>query len=72
MNPNKLRSLMVLHGETAKALSEAMGIAPQTFSAKLNARDGAEFTQSEIAFIKERYELSAQDVDDIFFNPVVS
>jgi hypothetical protein len=35
-------------------------------NAKINS-NGAEFTQKEIAFIKGRYNLTAAEVDAIFF-----
>lgn len=72
MNPNKLRAVMALHGDNGNILSKVLEISPQAFSAKLNGRNGREFTQSEIQAIKERYNLTAEDVDDIFFGSVVS
>lgn len=70
MNPNKLRAVMALNGETGIVLAEAMGIAQQTLSAKITGK--REFTQGEIQYIKERYNLSAADIDDIFFTKLVS
>lgn len=72
MNANKLRAVMALHGENGTILSKALGISPQAFSAKINGRRGREFTQSEIHAIKERYSLTAEDIDDIFFGVEVS
>ena len=72
MNPNKLRSKMVLFGDTNTTLGKALDIAYQTFSAKINATNGAEFTQGEIQTIKDRYNLTAEEVDEIFFNQKVS
>lgn len=67
MNLRKLDSIMVLHGDTNFALAKAMGIRPQTLSLKRkNVR--SEFNQREIAFIRERYRLSASEVDEIFFD----
>jgi hypothetical protein len=63
---------MILHGDTGNTLAKALGISPQRFSAKINERNGAEFTQGEIMAIKERYNLSADDIDDIFFSKKVS
>ena len=71
MNTNKLRSKMALFGDTGSTLSEVLGISPQRFSAKLN-ENKAEFTQREIQIIKDRYDLTAEEVDDIFFNKRVS
>ena len=63
---------MKLHNDTGQSLSEYLGIARPTFSNKLNETRGAEFTQGEIRMIKERYDLTAQEVDNIFFNQKVS
>lgn len=72
MNKNKLESVMKLHNDTGQSLAEYLGIARPTFSNKLNERRGAEFTQGEIKRIKEKYHLSADEVDSIFFNEKVS
>lgn len=72
MNSNKLRAVMVLNGDTGGMLAKVLGISHTRFSAKLNERNGAEFTQSEIQAIKERYGLTAEQIDDIFFNIKVS
>lgn len=71
MNTNKLRAKMALFGDTGNTLSQALGISPQRFSAKINDNN-AEFTQSEIQIIKDRYNLTAEEVDDIFFDKKVS
>lgn len=62
-----LRSFMVKFGDTGKSLSSLMGISEQTFSAKLNEKEGAEFNKTEINFFRKRYELSAKMMADIFF-----
>lgn len=67
MNKNLLKSIIKLHDENGSDLAEALGISRQTFSAKLNGRNGAEFTQNEIAIIKKRYKLTAKEIDSIFF-----
>lgn len=67
MNPMLLRSIMVLHGDTNRDLAEALGITEQSVSSKINER-GTEFKQGEIMKIKERYSLSADQVEAIFFN----
>lgn len=69
MNARLLKSKMVLHGDTNVTLAEALGITPQRLSAKLNEWEGAEFTQSEIIIIKDRYHLTPEEVDAIFFMP---
>lgn len=62
---------MVLHGDTNKTIAEALGIGENSFSAKIND-NGTEFKQKEIAIIKRRYNLSAEEVDAIFFAEEVS
>ena len=63
---------MALHGDTGNDLAKALGLSPQRFSAKINEKNGAEFTQHEIQKIKDRYNLSAEDIEAIFFNKKVS
>lgn len=72
MNKEKLRSIMILNKDNQNTLSAYIGVTPQCFSSKINGRNGAEFTQSEINEIKKKYNLSPQDVDDIFFAQQVS
>jgi hypothetical protein len=62
---------MALHGDTIRDLAEFLGISPQSVSYKINEKvinkDKIEFKQGEIAAIKERYNLSADQVEAIFF-----
>ena len=66
MNGSLLKSIMVLNGDTIRKLAEHLDISPQSVSDKINER-GTEFRQGEIAMIKERYNLSAEQVEAIFF-----
>ncbi|MBQ8279529.1 MAG: helix-turn-helix transcriptional regulator [Roseburia sp.] len=66
MNAPKLRSIMVLHGDTNKDLAEYLGITEQSVSNKIN-ENGTEFKQGEIAKIRTKYNLSAEEVESIFF-----
>ena len=68
MNKKLLRSEMVLHDDTNGTLAEVLGISQQSFSAKLNETNGAEFNQGEISKIRSRYNLSDEKVVSIFFN----
>ena len=72
MNTARMKSVMVLHGDTSAVLAGAIGVSPQRFSAKINERNNAEFTQSEISKIKERYNLPPEEIDLIFFKEKVS
>lgn len=72
MNKAKLKSVMALRGFTQSQLAEKLGISEQRLSAKINGKCGAEFNQGEISKIKRIFDLSSDDVDDIFFDDLVS
>ena len=72
MNKNELVSIMKKYGDNQADLAEYIGISPQRFSAKINKTDGAKFNQDEIKAIKKKYNLSAEQVDYIFFRDDVS
>ena len=62
---NKLRGVMAGKGCTAERLAAALGINPSTLSRKMAGI--SEFTRSEIQTTAQFLDLSAQDVQDIFF-----
>ena len=66
MKKEQLRSIMVLHGDTNKDLADYLGISEQSVSNKIN-ENGTEFKQGEIAHIKTKYNLSSEQIDNIFF-----
>lgn len=66
MNKLLLKSHMAKKGETQAVLAEAMGLSLSRLNAKINGTGGAEFTQTEIAFISERYKLSGSETMRIF------
>ena len=66
MNSKLLRSLMVLHGDTNASLAAYLGITENSVSNKINEK-GTEFKQREISKIMRRYDLSAEQVREIFF-----
>ena len=68
LNKNMLRSVMVLHDDTNITLAEYLGISDSTLSLKINETNGAEFTQGEIKKIIQRYNLTAEQTLQIFFN----
>ena len=72
LNKNLLESIMKLNGDTGNDLAVYLGIARSTFSLKLNETNGAEFVQGEIIKIKQRYNLSAEQIDNIFFTEKMS
>lgn len=58
---------MKLHGDNGTSLAKYLGMSRTTFSAKINETRGAEFTQGEIAMIRKKYALDADDIVAIFF-----
>lgn len=66
MNAKELRSIMVKHGDTYRDLAELLDISETSVGNKINEK-GTEFKQGEIAKIKERYKLTAEQVTTIFF-----
>lgn len=72
MNKRILKSKMDLFGDCGKELSEYLGISRSRLSSKMNKTGGAEFTQGEILAIKERYKLTGEEVDSIFFTSQAS
>lgn len=67
MNKQLLKAHIVKNSDTQEALATALGITLSRLSVRINGR-GTEFRQSEIATIKNRYNLSDEDVANIFFN----
>ena len=66
MKKELLRSIMVLHGDTNKDLADYLGISEPSVSNKIN-ENGTEFKQGEIRMIRDRYNLTSDQVDSIFF-----
>lgn len=71
MNKRELKAVMVRNGDTGSSLAAWLGMARSTFSQKLN-ENGSVFTQREMSAIKRRYNLSADEMDMIFFADKVS
>lgn len=67
MSKNNFVAMYKKHGDTQESLAEAIGISVQRLNAKINQTGGAEFTMSEIRAIKIRYNLTAAELDEIFF-----
>ena len=68
VNLNLLNSKMALYGDNNETLAQALNLSPQRLSAKKNSTNGAEFTQTEIQIIKERYNLTDAEVVEIFLS----
>ena len=72
MNKPLLESKMKLKQDNQSDLANYLGISLSRLNAKINEKDGAEFNQGEIKEIKRRYDLTPEEVDQIFFNADVS
>ncbi len=70
MNKNKLKAKIVWSGDTQADLADALNMSLSNLSLRINGR--IEFRQSEIQGIKERYKLSSEELDEIFFEDAVS
>lgn len=66
MDANLLKSKMVLKGDTQNDLAMALDVSRATLSFKMNQRTN--FKQSEIEIISKRYDLSSDEIKQIFFN----
>ncbi len=71
MKSQDLKGIIKAKDGSQSVLANAMGISLSRLNAKIN-ETGAEFTQSEIAFIRDRYRLTKGQVTDIFFDQEVS
>ena len=72
MNKNLLMSVLARAGDKQADLANVLGLSLSRTNAKINETDGAQFYQSEIATIKTHYNLTAEEVDSIFFTVKVS
>ena len=65
-NTNLLKSKMILYGDEnfVQALSELLGCSRTTASKKINGE--IPFSQPEIAILAKRYNLSGDDIKEIF------
>ena len=70
MNTRLLKGKMAEHGDTQADLAAAIGISLSNFNDKLNGK--VSFRQSDIAGIRQRYHLTAEEVDLIFFGGELS
>lgn len=66
MNAKLMKSEIVKHGDTQTDLAKYLGISVSNLNEKIHGKSTS-FRQNEISAIKERYNLSADDVDCIFF-----
>ncbi len=66
MNPNKLRATVIAKGYSMKSFAEKIRIKRSAFYRKLNGT--SEFDRAEMERIITVLELTAEQVNDIFFN----
>ncbi len=67
MNKRLFESKMKIYGDTNATLAKAIGISPQRLSAKKNGTNNADFNRLEIDKIKQRYSLTIEEINSIFF-----
>ncbi len=72
MNVGKLLGIIKENGDTQTTLANKIGLTRGRLNAKIHQRNNASFTQPEILAIKNRYLLSSEQIDEIFFTQQVS
>jgi len=72
MNKPLFNSYLAKRSDTQAALATAMGLSLSRLNAKINEANGASFTQTEMAFVIERYNLSGDEACEVFFALKVS
>lgn len=63
---NKLRGMILYKNDTLPELAKALKMSQATLSSKMNSK--TEFSRQDIMRIKNRYNLTPEEVDNIFFN----
>lgn len=66
VNTKMLKAKIVENGDTQAQLAAALGISASNLNDKINGK--VSFRQNEIAAIRNKYHLTAVEVDTIFFN----
>ena len=67
MNAVELKKVMLDNGDSNRTLAEFLDVRQSTFSSKLH-ENGSAFRKSEIQKIIDRYDLSADQIKNIFFS----
>ena len=73
MNKALLKSIMIMYGDTVKDMADFLSISTQSVYNKMNearmpSGKRAEFGQKEIGKIQTRYNLTAEQLEKIFFS----
>jgi transposase-like protein len=71
MNKQEFKIQMIRNKDSRESLAEMLNISRVTLTRKIN-ETGSEFTRTEIEKIKSYWNLTASEVDCIFFNSTVS
>lgn len=66
MKPNELKAEMARNNDNGESLANALGISRQTLSNKFSNNNSSDFNRAEIEIIKERYNLTADRLAEIF------
>ena len=66
MNKQLFKAFLAKNGDTQQQLAAALGISLSNLNAKINST-GASFRQNEIIAIKNRYHMTPEEVDAVFF-----
>lgn len=70
MNTKLLKSVMVLRGDTQETLAKSLGLPQSALSSRIAG--AVDFRRAEIEQIAKRYELTAKDIQAIFFTNLVT
>ena len=70
MNKALMKSVIVRNDDTQTSLAAALGLPASSLNNRLNGK--VDFRVSEITLIRKRYNLTAEEVTDIFFDDSVS
>lgn len=67
MNAVELKKVMLDNGDSNRSLAEFLNVKQSTFSSKLH-ENGAAFRKKEIQQIINKYNLTAEQIKNIFFS----
>ena len=70
MDARRFKATMVLNGDTVSTVASALKRSRNTVYLKIKGQ--LDFDSREIQILKERWSLSANDIELIFFSPKVS
>jgi len=66
MNVKELKVEMLRHGDTCGELAKALGFSSVSMTSRLKGK--TDFTRTEIEIIRDRYDLSADRIVEIFLS----